>query len=199
MEALSKWLMKTNARLVFICTVIALIGASAYWFWQISRPLDMSVDFPVKANKDPLTSLGLLGFVNRQLSPESYALPGNSFLTPGTPERLYNRAPVTPPATNIIVKADPPPKPKPKPEPKPKPKPKVPPVQVTYRGIFKKTDGTKTALIEDSRTARKSFYEVGENISGATVEDIGDSSLQLKMPGGKVVELSFGEAVSISE
>ena len=195
MENFKKWLMKTNARVVFVCALLALLVAIGYWAWVLITPIGVETPLPKRINEQSLTSLGLLGFVNQQLSPDAYALPDNSFLTPGTPERVYHRVkqPVKPPVKR-------PPRKKPpqvKQIPIKPPKPYASPVRITYRGIFKKTDGRKVAWIENSKTKGKAFYDIGDNVFGATLENITATSAQIKNPDGTSTELLFGKSISI--
>lgn len=191
--------MKTNARVVFLCAVAALIVAGAYWTWQLIHPVDVEPFLPVSRKKKTKTDLGLLAFVNRQLSPDLYALPGNSFLTPGTPEREYTKIPRIPiavtnrPPRKIPVVVTPPPPPVTPPPPKP------PPVELTYKGIFKRSDGARLAWIMDSESNKSSFYDVGESIFGATLDSMTMTEAHVTLPNGSSLELKFGKPQVILE
>jgi len=196
MNGFWKWLMKTNARLVFMCALVALIGAGAYWGWQLTHPIDVKPFMAAGTKKKSKTDLGLLGFVNRQLSPDLYALPGNSFLTPGTPERMYVKTERPPPPAERppkeIVKPPPPPPPPVKPPPPPPP----PPVKLTYKGIMKR-EGMQKAWIMDSESKKSSFYDVGEKIFGATLDSMTMTEAHITLPNGTSLELKFGKEQAI--
>jgi len=199
MENFKRWLMKTNARVVFVCSLLALLVAIGYWTWLLIKPIGVEIPLPTRISNKSLASLGLLGFVNQQLSPDAYALPDNSFLTPGTPERVYHRIdqpPVKPPPIKPPPVKPPPVKPPPIKPPSIKPPP-APPVTITYMGIFKKTDGRKVAWIKDSRTKSRAFYDIGDDIFGATLENITATSVQIRHPDGTTTELLFGKSVPI--
>lgn len=197
MNAFWKWLMKTNARLVFVCALVALMVAAGYWAWQLLTPVDVEPMLPVSLKKKVKTDLGLLAFVDRQLSPDLYKLPGNSFLTPGTPEREYVRSVVPVPAvTNRPPKPIPIRPPDPPPIVKPTP-PGPPPVKLTYKGIYRASDGTEMAWIEDSQSNGKSFYDIGATIFGATIESITTTEAHITLPNGSSLELKFGKPQTI--
>lgn len=72
-------------------------------------------------------------------------------------------------------------------------------MQLTYHGIFKRPDGKKVALIEDSKTQRKSFYHLGAKVYGTRVSEIDLGSITLKLADNTTTTLDLGESGAFVE
>ena len=207
MEAFWRWLMRANARGVFGCALLALILVGCWWTWREIAGQDNEFQTPTaglsgKASDYP----HLLTFLDEHSPSDLVDTVRNPFAL-SRPVRTKPRAPDAKAVFVPLVRPDPiptpprqptpPPRTTPPRQPTPPPKPKDI-VQLTYCGIFKRTDGRQVALIEDSKTNRRSFYRLGADVHGTRVADIGFDSVTLKLADGSTATLTLGEPGSFS-
>jgi hypothetical protein len=206
MEAFWRWLMRANARGVFGCAMIALIVVGAWWGWREMAGLDKEFHTPTAGlDGKPPDYPQLLAFLS-QHSPSDLADTVRNPFALSRRVRTKPRAPdAVPPIPEPEPEPEPPPKPPPTPPPpEPEPPPPPPPptrdtVQLTYRGIFKRTDGKKVALIEDSKSKRRSFYRLGARVHGTRVAEINFDSVTLKLADKSTFRLGLGETETFFE
>lgn len=208
--------MRTNARAVFLCSVLALLLVSAWWLWKLSAPVEkrVRVSRPAATSR-PRPDLGLLAFLEAQLAMSSPEIPESPFLFPGA-----KRPKKKPPSQPTKAKPEPQPKPAPaekppaaaaepkkpakdeppqkavaKPKPAPKKRPVVTsdPVRLTFRGFFKRTDGSTVALIEDSKTEESAFYAAEQDLYGVKIGAITRDHVTVELDDGSSVELGLGK------
>ena len=86
MEKFWKWLMKTDAKGLFVASLVLLAGVTAWWGVNLTRaPRNGDEDKPAKTTKDaPLElaafkPIGVIGFVSNQFAPETLIVPVNPF------------------------------------------------------------------------------------------------------------------------
>lgn len=196
MEEFWKWLMRTNARGVFFCSLLALVVVTAWWIWKEFAPIKGKVRvLPMTAQEKPRVGLGLLTLIEKQSSTGAVRAPGNSFLSSPSPPQ--NRTPKYSRLNGFKrwLTTRKPQKPIQKPE-KPKPqkaawKPET--VSLTYKGVFKRPDGKVMALIEDSKTKSSSFYTSGDELHGVKIGEIGMKEVGVILADESSVPLRLGE------
>jgi len=207
MEAFWRWLMRANARGVFGCALLALILVGGWWTWRELAGQDNEFQAPTAGlSGKPPDYPHLLTFLDEHSPSDLVDTVRNPFAL-SRPVRTKPRDPNPKPVFVPFVRPDPiptpPRRPTPPPRPRPPRRPTPPPkprdiVQLTYCGILKRTDGRKVALIEDSKTNRRSFYRLGSDVHGTRVADIGFDSVTLKLADGSTATLTLGEPGSFS-
>lgn len=198
METFWKWLMHTNARGVFCCSLSALVLVTGWWTWKEFAPVEndgLVSPIPAPGKEKPLEGLNLLAFLDKQLSVDAANAPSGAFLSP--PSSLSRSGKLKKPH-NPRTSGH---KTRPGPEAadhKPRPgqsnkAPKPVTVSLTYRGVFKRPDGRIMALIEDSKTESSSFYLAGNNLYGLKIGDIEMEQVDIIRVDGSSVSLKLGE------
>jgi hypothetical protein len=202
MDAFWKWLMRSNARWVFYCALVALLLVIGYWAWREYTPLEQTAPLPTSALKDsPTPVLDIGDVLDRSLASAPAQGPVNVFRAPEPPSPPPPSVP--PPAPNKPPPAAPPVQPTVPtvanpPEVQP---PSAPPVKVrdtvslTYRGLLKRTDGKVLALIEDSKSKGGVFYSVSNQLFGVRVGGIDTHQATVTLSDGSVLPLKLGEPV----
>lgn len=191
MEAFWKWLMRANARVVFFCSLSAFVVVSGWWTWMEFAPVDYETRIPpTTAREKSRPNLDLLAFLEKQLSSVASPVSNNPFLSPETSESV----------TQISKPAPPEPAPLLTPETREQSRPTMPsPTQkpetviLTYRGIFIRSDGHVMALIEDSRTKRSSFYNIGDNLYGVKIVNVKTEQAAVVLSDESSVTLKLGK------
>ena len=64
--------------------------------------------------------------------------------------------------------------------------------ELRYGGVFKKSDGTLAAWVNDSETGKGGFVKEGEEIGGATIVGGDTDTLRVRLADGSEVEMSRG-------
>lgn len=207
MEAFWKWLMRANARALFLCALLGLVVIAAWWTWKELSPTDYTMPMPSSSSHPGAElDLGLLAFLDEQLALADLTPPQNPFtvVVKRPPVRVNETPPVQtteqPPKQTTTTQTtaaatqptgpaggDP-----------PKPERETPPrrpetVRITYRGIFKRTDGIAVALVEDSKTKTTAFYESGHEVGGIKIGEIGKQELAIVQADGESVTVHIGE------
>ncbi len=191
MDSVRKWLMRANALAVFTAGLIALGLQIAWLIWRETRPARVEISpSSVRPRSQTDESLGLLAFLDAVAEPRVSS--GNPFLNP-RPERPPIIRPSRPPPNSEPL----PPRPPAPPPPPPPPKREM--IRLTYRGLFQNSAAETSALIEDSKHRRRSFYHVGETLFGMRVQDIRMLELLLRPPEGEIVILKLGEPYEFEE
>ena len=202
MDAFWKWLMRSNARWVFYCALVALVLVIGYWTWREISPLEQAAALPTSAFKDtPPPVLDVDALLDRSLAGTPAKIPANVFLAPEPPPPPLPPSP--PPSPNRLnpattaVKPNDPAAVKPvdgQPPPPPPPPPRNT-VSLTYRGLLKRTDGKVLALIEDSKSKGGVFYSVSNEVFGVRVGGIDTNQATVTLSDGSVLPLKLGEPV----
>ena len=214
MENFWKWLMRANARGVFMCSLLALIMVAGWWAWRQSLPVGEDVLMPPGSSRNgDKAGLALLAFVQDQLAVVGRPATKNPFLLArskrspkprgGTPQETpaeeppeiawVETKPETPDKPATPAQPDQPATPE-KPKPKPPPPKPAERVNLTYRGVFRRPDGQYLALIEDSKSKSSAFYLSGAELFGTKVKGIATEDLEIEDAGGAAVSLHLGEA-----
>lgn len=86
MEKFWKWLMKADAKGLFVTSLLVLGGVAAWWGVDLARTprkdADATVVNPEKAQPlelAPFKPIGIIGFVSNQFAPETLIVPVNPF------------------------------------------------------------------------------------------------------------------------
>jgi hypothetical protein len=220
MDEFWKWLMRANARGVFLAAVLALLAVLAWWVWKEYAP-PKEVAIPT-SSKEPRRGhrggLPVLQFMKEQLDLGQIRLASNPFLSPmrrnmyqpNLPEiaALTPRNPlenlVPRPSPSPAIPSRPPVAPPPKlpprmapPPPAPSAPPAAPPVTVTYRGMLQRPDGRVMALIEDSESGTSTFYDAERTLFGLRVTLVGRDEVTALTPKGRLVTLKMGQPVPV--
>ena len=205
METFWKWLMRANARALYACAIVVLALATAWWTWREFQPVDSLAPIAPGTDRErPSLPLGVLAQLQRQVD-EGSAVPDNLFLISRGPRAVVPvqrpprtiRFPTRPPRQ--IAQPEPKPEPEPEPEPiRPPPPPPPPPeprvsVSLTYHGLFTRPDGRTLALVEDSESGARRFYQPGDPVHGMTIESASFGTLTVKDAGNTTVSLRMGE------
>ena len=194
MDNFWKWLKKANARAVFYCLLVALVGVVAWWTWKLMTPVRTTLpSMAGVGSEQPGPGLGLLAFMEAQ----QIAATNRAADLFAPPESFVPRAP---PPQN--VDSGEPPKGKAEPDKTP---PKANPlrikdiVQLTYRGMLVRDDGAPVALIWDSKTKGSSFYGVGTNLFGLKIRTVEAEALSVDTTDDSAATLKRGIPKSFSE
>ena len=208
MDALWRWLMQANAKGVFLSSLMAFLAVVAWWTWKESGlGEDRGTVFSQKPIKESSSgNYGLLDMIEEQLN-QTIKAPVNPFISPFVPDstgRLVrrDRSRHVPVKDTKNVATKPPWKrgDNKKPNRSPRKPARVKKVyQLTYKGIFKRPDGSVLALIEDSGTKRIAFYSENEEIHGMTVGKIENDKAGIVMEDGSVIDLKLSEKEPFEE
>ncbi len=214
MERFWQWLMRANARGVFVATVAAFLLVAGWWVRQEINPPEDGLPSggggarPAKAR----VHLDILDYVQAQLAVDPALVPETPFRPAREPRRRLRRGdpnefllpsperPPLPPSPPVVPVVATPVTPPPTPA---GPVGDAGPRSVTliYRGIFKRSDGHTLALIEDSENNRRIFRDVGQTVDdyGTAVRAVTIEGVSLATSDGEVIELPLGEANSFVE
>ena len=72
-------------------------------------------------------------------------------------------------------------------------------VSLPYRGVFRRTDGQALALLEDSKSQRRSFKGPGSELFGLTVGRVGETDLELIQQDTSPVTIELGTPVRFED
>ncbi len=182
MHAFWRWLMKANARLIFLCAVIALCVVIIFWLWKLHIPIQTPTFQPsASAARRPLSSLGILAMLDN-LAGCIAEPPQNFFLAPEPPRPRLPQIPMPPPSQQ--TQSPPVQQPAQQPQQQPPPQPKRNIVSLVYRGMFKTPDGRSLALIEDVTAGKQAFYSVSNQIHGITIVGFDQTNASLTFADG---------------
>jgi hypothetical protein len=191
METFWKWLMRTNARMVFLVALIALVLVSGWWWWKLSHPLPYKeIKMASTPRTRPHVGLGIDNIFSeeqKKMQPET--------TNPFDAENIeFYYMSLTPPEKPVppVSTGTPPVQPPPRKPPITGKEPKPSPVYLTYKGLFQRTDGKITALIENSRSKQSEFYEAGQEVFGLKINEIGMEQISLTNDIGVEVIIKRG-------
>ena len=214
-DALWKWLMRANARGVLLCSVLALLLVIAWWMWKLSVPIRSDVKvFSRPGSAEGAADLGLLAFLEKQAAHSEYA-PLNLFMHPDNAKPLADK-PIRPtqkpradkpgagsgPSTAGGAQGG---QTAPAPDSKTAPSkpasaaqpgagaPRPETISLTYKGLFKRTDGKTVVLVEDSKTGSSRFYETEADIHGMKVGEAAPEGMRVLQDDGSQVTLRRGQ------
>lgn len=174
MDGIWTWLKRANARAVFICSLAGLVIVIGWWTWRLLTPSTFVTPAIAPAPAEPAASgLGLLEILARQRATFTNRTARNPFLLPESMQPQKPEA-VKPASADPGASATAAAQVKPSPPP-----PKRETITLKYRGVMRRADGTLTALIEDSRSHRASFYPVGTNVLGLKIERVAPEELSI--------------------
>lgn len=194
MDNLWKWLKKANARAVFYCLLVAFVGVAGWWTWKLLTPVRTSLPAMAGAGSEQAgPGLGLLTFMEAQRiaatnRAEDLFAPPDSFVASAPPPKTND--PHETPRTKVEPEKAPP-----KPPP-PRPKDRI---QLAYRGMIARDDGTRVALIWDSKSKRAAFYPAGTNLFGIKIRAVEAETLSIGMADNSEATLKRGTTKSFSE
>lgn len=196
METFWKWLMRTNARAVFLCALIALILISGWWWWKLSRPPQYE---EIKMVSTPKTRTHVGLGINTLFSEEQKKMQydeNNPFNAEDIQFYYTSPPPSLKPKLSGVIRepSTQPPSRKPSPQVS-----KSEPVYLTYKGLFQRTDGKIVALIENSKSKQSEFYEGGQEISGLKINEIRMEEVLLTNSVGEEVIIKRGVAWEVKK
>jgi len=211
MENFWKWLMRANARAVFLGSIVALVCVGAWWTWKELSPVAYRFPPPPPGSvAPPPAGLGVMAYLEQQAALAA-AAPPDPFRLPTPPAR-----PAVAPRRDGDVARPTAPSPAPPEQPRaddaarPHRTPvatapaqparaKSGSVALTYRGLFRRPDGRVVALIEDSKSRSSEFYAAGDALFGVQVGDIAEDHAEMIRADGSSVDLQLGEPASFRE
>ena len=211
MDSFWKWLMRANARGVLAAALVALIVTVGWWAWREynAGPPGSSMP-PLRERTASRTDLDELAFLDEQLTLGPECPADNPFLfyrrrhvaggpTQPTPEPP--RAPaIGPQPESLWPIRQQPRRQQPQPEPDPEPQPPPPEsVTLTYKGIFKRSDGSVVALVRDSKTERSAFYKTGARLHWIHIGDFDTTQADIITADGSVTRIKLGEPETFEE
>jgi len=201
--------MKTNARAVCLVSILALAGVIGFWVWMLSTPIENIAMLPSssRGRGDARGGLSVLSYIEslaHDVRPER-----NPFVSGFRPENPppgpragpeVTVVPVRVPAVSPQVTV--PPEVKRPPEAAvnvpPAPGPGARSVSLTYRGMYKRSDGRLMVLVEDSKSKTCVFYEAGGGVFGMGIANVAAESVELLPEGEPAVTLKRGEPAVFS-
>jgi hypothetical protein len=209
MEAFWKWLMRANARAVLAGALVVLIATVAWWLWREWRPERSASMLPhLRERTSSNSNLTELAFLDRRIAEGPGCPDGNPFLfyrrrlPPGSPDPLTH---VRPRAPRVDGRPDPqrPAPPPPPQRPRERDRQPDPPqrdtVILTYKGIFKRSDGSVVALVNDSKTEQGAFYKTGARLHWVRIGDFDTRQAEIVLPDGTVTRIKLGEPETFEE
>ncbi len=184
------WLRKANAKAVFVCLLVSFLGVSAFWGYRLMSEVKKPTITPNSRSRSqknlPLGVIALADSVGRTIS-ESFPSASPFAGAPATPRRR-TRPEYTerkrPPINSFLDRF------RNRPADTDQPhinRPET--VSLVYKGIFKRSDGVKMALIENSKSGRSSFYKSDSDIFGMTVKAIEAETVEILQENGEPVVL----------
>jgi hypothetical protein len=205
--------MRTNARAVCLVSVLALAGVIAFWVWMLSSPIENIAMLPSssRGRAEAKGGLAVLSYIEAMrlcdVRPER-----NPFVSGFRPENPPPNQRAAPEMTIVPVKV-----PTVAPEVKPPPEVARPAlavaapgadvsapavaapgpvsrsVSLTYRGMYRRSDGRLMVLVEDSESGGSSFYGVDGRVLGMRIGTVAAETMELMRDGGRAETLRRGE------
>jgi len=192
MNAFWRWLLRANARMVFLCLLALLCAVSGWWAWkEFGAPVPKQT-LPSSGEPtapDPLRDPVVFLTRQQQVPAEAYA--GNPFAGAFSPKKRVTHSE---PSTKARYKPMPRTR---RPRARRKQKPSL--ISLTYRGMIVRPDGRAAALIEDRASGRSSFYDAGSVLYGFRIGAIEFSRVLLDQGDGSKIPLELGKARTFVE
>jgi len=196
MHSFWKWLMRANARLIFLSAAIGLCAVVIFWIWKLHAPVQAASFQPSAAQtRRTMPSIGILAMLDdlAQGIPEA---PSNFFLAPDPPRPRTPPQPPTPPPQQPAQNMQPQQQQAPGQQ-KPPPPPKRNIVSIVYRGIFQAPDGRRLALIEDATAGRQAFVSQSNQLHGVTVAGFDQTNVSLIFSDGSTGSMELLKPLNI--
>ncbi|MFO7870828.1 MAG: hypothetical protein R6V03_05285 [Kiritimatiellia bacterium] len=197
MDAFWRWLIRTNAKVVCLCAVAALLVTSAWWTWKELSPGEREGIVNMPPGETRRKNLGITNLLAAAALSAPESIPQSPFRPPVKPR------PHRPPRVEHVNKRD---KGKddndPVVQPRPpknnsssRPQAKGPEtVSLTYRGQYRTTDGRTMALIEDSSSKMSRYYGAGSEVCGMRIAVIGPETIEITLTDGTFFSLQLGKS-----
>ncbi|MDD5706848.1 MAG: hypothetical protein PHR35_13070 [Kiritimatiellae bacterium] len=218
MDRFWKWLMRMDARGIFLISLLLFLAAVGWRGWAVFHPARTPAPAPAPVNGEPLKlpafrELGAIGFVSNQFSADALVVPVNPF-RPTFEAMVSNEASVamqtlqtgggaaaggagSKRTIRIRRPKDEQPAQPPTAAAQPAVPPTPPPVVLTYRGMLQRPDGTIAVYLHDSRKGGGRFAVIGDKLYGAEVAAVHQSGVTLRLPDGSDRTLGDGDAVTL--
>ncbi len=222
MDHFWKWLMRMDARGIFLLSLLLFLLVTGWRGWVAFRPAPPAPPAPAIDEEMPqppsLRPLGLVDYVSSQFLAEALVVPVNPFrptfeamISEQAREAIENmQAGVDPEG----VRGNPPIRIRPRRRPgeneppstrppeagvaaPPPPPPPPPPPTLTYRGMLQRPDGTIAAFLHDSARGGGRFVAVGDKLYGAEVAAVFKGGIALRLGNGETRTLAEGDAVTL--
>jgi hypothetical protein len=219
MDHFWKWLMRMDARGIFVISLLLFLLVAGWRGWVAFRPAPPAKPAPA-ANGEmpplpPFRSLGLIDYVSSQFLDQTLVVPVNPFrptfeamISQQASEAIRNlQAGIEPDGTRgnppIRIRQR-----RPGGTNRPPvraqtvvtataPSPPPPPPTLTYRGMFQRPDGTIAAFLHDSARGGGRFVAVGDTLYGAAVAAVYKGGITLWLSDGSTRTLAEGDAVTL--
>jgi hypothetical protein len=176
MNELWQWLIKADARRVFLCYLALLALVIGWWTWKAVGPTGNEMLPQQTTTRSSQQGLGIIAFLSSELAMNTEA-PQTLF---GSYEQRRQTTVQRNPGETQRIIAPPPPKPL--------------TFSLTYRGIMERTDGKVLALIDDEDTKKAKhtrFYSAGQAVCGFKIVEIASDTLTGTGPDGARVTLKI--------
>lgn len=221
MQQLWNWLMRADAKALFIACLLALVamlgwrGYVEYDAYRDAAAAAEAVKVPPKLpDFPPYQGFGILEYVAEQSRDDNRALPVDLF-RPSLDAMVSNL--VTEILTNPeFVVEQPPAAPVPAERPTLRPgeenlfelvqRPdgqwvrrtrQQPAPELTYNGVFRRTDGRIAAWISERNSRTTKFYGEGDDVFGAKLKSVDTDAITVTMPDGREETMPRGGSVTL--
>ncbi|MBA4389083.1 MAG: hypothetical protein C0404_13965 [Verrucomicrobia bacterium] len=176
MDNFWKWLIKANARAVFVCALLVLLLVIAWYAWRVTRPVAFeSLPQSPQTGERNRPRLGIIAYLDQQYDENKMPAGRNPFAAP--PAQPVTNVVVVVPETNTTATSKPPVK-------KPDPPRKVDVLNITFRGYMKRTDGKEIVFIEDSKSKAQKPCVLNDKVHGITITGVGLTEVKGQLEGG---------------
>ena len=221
MDTFWKWLMRMDARGIFILSLLLLLLVIGWWSWVALRPPREHRALSAEAigsdgsapKLPPFRPLGVLGLVSNQFSADALIVPINPF-RPTFEAMVSNQADIAiqdwqagrtrdPSSqgrqpglmTRIRIRT-----------------PRIPdgntgttgtpadppPPTLTYRGMLQRPDGRIAAYLYDSAAGAGRFVSVGDTLHGVEVIGTRRGDITFKLANGEEQTLTRGDTIKLA-
>jgi hypothetical protein len=195
-----QWLRKANAKAVFACLLVAFLGVSAFWVYSLMSEVKKPSIAPLSRSRNlknlPLGVIALADSVSASIN-DSFPSVSPFAGAPAVPKNRTRPeyTPRTRPDIDSFLNRF-----RRKPADSNRPEVNRPEtVSLVYKGIFKRSDGVKMALIENSKSGRSSFYKIDGDIFGMTLNTIEAESIEILQENGEPLVLQRDQSAVFVE
>jgi hypothetical protein len=191
-----KWLRKTNARAVLACLIAALLSVSGLWSYSLMSEVKTNYAAPHSSGRQAQQNLplGVLSAADTAEKTIAQSFPSVSPFAgaPAVPRERHHPANIEQPKMPINTfiekfRKNPPEDIK---EPR-LDRPET--ISLTYKGIFRRSDGIKMALIANSKAGKSAFYEADDDIFGLKLKNIETETIEVLQADGQPLKLSLDQ------
>lgn len=219
MDHFWKWLMRMDARGIFLLSLLLFLLVAGWRGWVAFRPAPPAKPASAVAGEmpqlPPFRPLGLIDYVSSQFLAEALVVPVNPFrptfeamISQQASEAIRNLQAGLEPG---VVSGNPPIRIRQR-RPGATNAPPVrapvtptavassppPPPTLTYRGMFQRPDGTIAAFLHDSARGGGRFVAVGDTLYGAAVAAVYKGGITLLLSDGSARTLAEGDALTLA-